>query len=141
MASTQVAEQQASHAGLSAKPSHSPRWLALWGASLLIVIGLLFYLVIDQRQLMKVDETVRENLLSGETQKIDREFIRLQQAMYQQLLDKEAPALASLQEHNKQLSQIIGGLRTTPGIAEALKTPSLEMSVQRIQSLQVHLGQ
>lgn len=141
MASTQVAEQQASHAGLSAKLSHSPRWLALWGASLLIVIGLLFYLVIDQRQLMKVDETVRENLLSGETQKIDREFIRLQQAMYQQLLDKEAPALASLQEHNKQLSQIIGGLRTTPGIAEALKTPSLEMSVQRIQSLQVHLGQ
>jgi hypothetical protein len=98
MASTQVAEQQASHAGLSAKLSHSPRWLALWGASLLIVIGLLFYLVIDQRQLMKVDETVRENLLSGDTQKIDREFIRLQQAMYQQLLDKEAPALASLQE-------------------------------------------
>jgi signal transduction histidine kinase/ActR/RegA family two-component response regulator len=113
----------------------------VWGFSLFIVIGLLFYLVIDQRQLMKVDETERENLLSGDAQKIDREFIRLRHEMYQQLLDKDAPALASLQEHNKQLSQIIGGLRTAPGVAQALKTPSLEMSVQRIQSLQVHLGQ
>jgi signal transduction histidine kinase/ActR/RegA family two-component response regulator len=136
MASTQVAKQLAGHS-----PRRLSRWLAVWGFSLFIVIGLLFYLVIDQRQLMKVDETERENLLSGDAQKIDREFIRLRHEMYQQLLDKDAPALASLQEHNKQLSQIIGGLRTAPGVAQALKTPSLEMSVQRIQSLQVHLGQ
>ena len=136
MASTQVAEQQASHS-----PRRLSRWLALWSVFLLIVIGLLFYLVIDQRQLMKVDETARENLLSGDAQKIDREFIRLRHEMYQQLLEKDAPALASLQEHNKQLSQTIGGLRTAPGLAQALKTPSLEMSVQRIQSLQMHLGQ
>jgi signal transduction histidine kinase/ActR/RegA family two-component response regulator len=136
MAITQVAKQLAGHS-----PRWLSRWLAMWGFSLFIVIGLLFYLVIDQRQLMKVDEAARENLLSGDAQKIDREFIRLRHEMYQQLLDKDAPALASLQEHNKQLSQIIGGLRTAPGVAQALKTPSLEMSVQRIQSLQVHLGQ
>ena len=145
MASTPVSEQQASHSRLSASPSHIPRrlnrWLTVWGVCLLVVLGLLFYLVIEQRQIMKVDEAARENLLSGDTQKIDRQFIRLRQGMYQQLQDKEAPPLVSLQEHNKQLSQIIGGLRTAPGTAEALRTPSLEMSVQRIQSLQVHLGE
>jgi signal transduction histidine kinase len=104
-----------------------------------VVLALLFYLVIDQRQIMKVDEAARESLLSGDMQKIDRQFIRLRQEMYQQLRDKEAPLLVSLQEHNKSLSQIIGGLRTAPGTAEVLRTPSLEMSVQRIQSLQLHL--
>lgn len=145
MASTPASEQQANHSRLSANPSHIPRrlnrWLTVWGVCLLVVLGLLFYLVIEQRQIMKVDEAARENLLSGDTQKIDRQFIRLRQGMYQQLHDKEAPPLVSLQENNKQLSQIIGGLRTAPGTAEALRTPSLEMSVQRIQSLQVHLGE
>ncbi len=143
MASSSVSERQASQSSLSATLGPSPprlnRWLTVWGVCLIVVLALLFYLVIDQRQIMKVDEAARESLLSGDTQKIDRQFIRLRQEMYQQLRDKEAPLLVSLQEHNKSLSQIIGGLRTAPGTAEVLRTPSLEMSVQRIQSLQLHL--
>ena len=92
MASSSVSERQARQSSLSATLGPSPprlnRWLTVWGVCLIVVLALLFYLVIDQRQIMKVDEAARESLLSGDMQKIDRQFIRLRQEMYQQLRDK-----------------------------------------------------
>ena len=112
------------------------RWLLLWGTSLALAIGLLFYLEIEQRRMMQIDRAANENLLSPNAPKIDREFLRLRQEVLELIQEEVSPNLTSLQQRSAQLSQSISILQADPATADMLKAPGLALTLERVQSLQ-----